>query len=56
MLANTEQNLLEYYETHNIYVQQLHACNAMIKLYQNEILPKLLEVCCVSKPNHYFFF
>lgn len=42
-LQNSEQNLFDYYETHNVYLQQLHACNAMIKLYQTEILPKLLE-------------
>ena len=42
-LQNSEQNLFEYYETHNVYLQQLHACNAMIKLYQTDILPKLLE-------------
>ena len=44
MMANTEQNLFEYYESHNVYIQQLHACNSMIKLYQTEILPQLLDV------------
>lgn len=43
MVANTEQNLFDYYETHNVYIQQLYACNAMIKLYQTDILPRLLE-------------
>ena len=37
-------HLQEYYSTHNDYVQQLHATNGMLKLYQTEILPRLLMV------------
>ncbi|XP_074593514.1 uncharacterized protein LOC141849193 isoform X1 [Brevipalpus obovatus] len=40
---HSEANLNEYHEAHNSYVQQLHAFNGMMKLYQSEILPSLLE-------------
>lgn len=42
--TKSQQHLADYYEAHNSYVQQLHATNGMLKLYQIEILPSLLEV------------
>lgn len=41
--TQSQVHLQEYYDAHNNYVQQLHATNGMIKLYQLEILPRLLE-------------
>ncbi|RWS31425.1 tyrosine-protein kinase Fer-like protein, partial [Leptotrombidium deliense] len=42
--SKNQHHLPEYYESHNSYVQQLHASNGMLKQYQNDILPMLLEV------------
>ncbi|RWS05524.1 tyrosine-protein kinase Fer-like protein, partial [Dinothrombium tinctorium] len=41
--SDGQDHLQEYYESHNNYVQQLHASNGMLKQYQSEILPSLLE-------------
>lgn len=41
---HSDKNLAAYHEAHNNYVQQLHACNGMLKLYQSDILPTFLEV------------
>ena len=41
--TGSQAHLQEYYEAHNNYVQQLQATNSMIKLYQIEIVPRLLE-------------
>ena len=41
--TQSQAHLQDYYDAHNSYVQQLHATNGMIKLYQIEILPRLLE-------------
>lgn len=43
LAIGSQTSLSQYYDAHNNYVQQLHATNGMIKLYQVELLPKLLE-------------
>lgn len=32
-----------YLDTHNAYVQQLHATNAMLEAYHTDTLPQLLQ-------------
>ncbi|XP_022649695.1 uncharacterized protein LOC111245510 isoform X3 [Varroa destructor] len=41
--SRSPQKLAEYYDAHNLYVQQLHATNGMIEQYYSVTLPKLLE-------------
>ncbi|OQR76926.1 hypothetical protein BIW11_07460 [Tropilaelaps mercedesae] len=41
--SRSPQRLAEYYDAHNLYVQQLHATNGMIEQYYSVTLPKLLE-------------
>ncbi len=35
-------------ESHNNYVQQLHAANGMVDQYYRETLPQLLQVCAIK--------
>jgi hypothetical protein len=42
--AGTSSTLAGYYEAHNAYVHQLRGTNAMLKEYQSETLPALLQV------------
>lgn len=39
----TQQTLTQYIDSHNAYVQQLHATNAMLNEYHCEILPQLMQ-------------
>ncbi|XP_050669462.1 uncharacterized protein LOC126968458 isoform X2 [Leptidea sinapis] len=41
--SSTPANLAAYYESHNTYVQQLTATNAMIEQYHNHTLPTILQ-------------
>ncbi|XP_028966591.1 uncharacterized protein LOC100905273 [Galendromus occidentalis] len=41
--SRSPQKLADYYDAHNMYVQQLHATNGMIDQYYTVTLPKLLE-------------
>ena len=41
--TRSPQKLAEFYDAHNMYVQQLHATNGMIDQYYTVTLPKLLE-------------
>lgn len=38
----TQHSLTLYIDSHNAYVQQLHATNAMLEAYHCETLPQLL--------------
>lgn len=39
----TQQTLTQYIDSHNAYVQQLHATNAMLNEYHCETLPQLMQ-------------
>lgn len=39
----TQQTLTHYIDTHNAYVQQLHATNAMLETYHQETAPQLIQ-------------
>lgn len=39
----TQQSLTQYIDSHNAYVQQLHATNAMLNEYHCETLPQLMQ-------------
>lgn len=39
----TQHSLTMYLDTHNAYVQQLHATNAMLEAYHSDTLPQLLQ-------------
>lgn len=39
----TQQTLSNYIDCHNAYVQQLHATNAMLETYNQDIVPQLLQ-------------
>lgn len=39
----TQHSLNMYLDTHNAYVQQLHATNAMLEAYHMDTLPQLLQ-------------
>lgn len=38
----TQQTLSHFIDSHNAYVQQLHATNAMLEAYHYETIPQLL--------------
>lgn len=38
----TQHSLTEYVDSHNAYVQQLHATNAMLEAYNCDTVPQLL--------------
>ena len=40
-----------YIDSHNNYVTQLHATNAMVDTYSRETLPDLLGVSFTASPN-----
>jgi hypothetical protein len=40
----TTESLSSYFNTHNAYVQQLHATNGMLEEYGKDTLPQLLQV------------
>lgn len=42
-VSPTQQSLTMYLDTHNAYVQQLHATNAMLESYHMDTLPQLLQ-------------
>uniref|UniRef100_A0AAG5D3N8 Phorbol-ester/DAG-type domain-containing protein n=2 Tax=Anopheles atroparvus TaxID=41427 RepID=A0AAG5D3N8_ANOAO len=39
----SQQTLTQYIDSHNAYVQQLHATNAMLEAYHCETLPQLMQ-------------
>lgn len=39
----TQHTLTMYIDSHNAYVQQLHATNAMMETYHSEIIPQLMQ-------------
>lgn len=39
----TQHSLTQYIDSHNAYVQQLHATNAMLEAYNCETVPQLLQ-------------
>uniref|UniRef100_A0A182VAH6 F-BAR domain-containing protein n=1 Tax=Anopheles merus TaxID=30066 RepID=A0A182VAH6_ANOME len=39
----TQHTLTQYIDSHNAYVQQLHATNAMLEAYHCETLPQLMQ-------------
>jgi hypothetical protein len=39
----TQRTLTEYIDSHNAYVQQLHATNAMLEAYNCDTVPQLLQ-------------
>lgn len=39
----TQHSLTLYIDSHNSYVQQLHATNAMLEAYHCETIPQLLQ-------------
>lgn len=39
----TQQTLTLYIDSHNAYVQQLHATNAMLEFYHCDTVPQLLQ-------------
>lgn len=39
----TQLTLTQYIDSHNAYVQQLHATNAMLEAYHCETLPQLMQ-------------
>jgi hypothetical protein len=42
-LQPTQHSLTEYIDSHNAYVQQLHATNAMLEAYNCDTMPQLLQ-------------
>lgn len=56
--APTTQSLSAYFDSHNAYVQQLHATNGMLDEYSKETLPQLLQVsllCLFQVYNRFHF-
>lgn len=51
----TTNSLSEYFNSHNAYVQQLHATNGMMDEFGKETLPQLLQVT-FFKFNYFSFF
>ena len=39
----TQHSLMQYIDSHNAYVQQLHATNAMLEAYNCDTVPQLLQ-------------
>lgn len=39
----TQLSLTQYIDSHNAYVQQLHATNSMLESYHCETIPQLLQ-------------
>lgn len=46
LTSPSTETLSSYFNTHNAYVQQLHATNGMLEEYGKETLPQLLQVNC----------